>query len=315
MTGTAGFIGSHVAQRLLREGWEVVGLDNFDPFYDPAVKEGNLAPLRQARHFHFVRCDIRDLERLKEGFAAHGPFDAIIHLAARAGVRPSIQQPLLYAEVNVTGTLNLLQLAVQTDNRPAFLFASSSSVYGNNPKTPFSESDPVDHPISPYAATKKAGELMAFTYHHLYGLSVFCLRFFTVFGPRQRPDLAIHQFARALLAGKPIRMFGDGRSSRDYTYIDDIVDGVVRAAERCRGYEIINLGGNHPVGLRQMIDTVARACNVVPVIEQVEVQAGDVERTFADISKAQRLLDYQPATDFEEGVRRQVEWMKSAGVV
>jgi len=309
ITGAAGFIGSHVAGRMLCDGWIVVGLDNFDPFYPRPLKEANLAGLA-ADGFTFVEADIRDAEQVAAVFDAHGPFDAVLHLAAKAGVRPSIADPLGYERTNITGTMNLLQSTVEADPSTRFVFASSSSVYGNNPKTPFSEDDPVDHPISPYAATKKAGELICHTYHHLYGLPLFCLRFFTVYGPRQRPDLAIGKFARRILGGEPIDVFGDGTSSRDYTYIDDIVDGVVAAVERCRGCEIINLGSKNPVTLTDMVATVAAACGAEPIINRMGDQPGDVVRTYADVRKAAALLDYAPSMPFDEGVRRQVRWLK-----
>lgn len=310
VTGAAGFIGSHAAEDLLNQGHCVVGLDNFDPFYNRADKQRNLTPLLEHEAFLFVEADICDSAAMDELFQTAGPFEAILHLAARAGVRPSIADPLACQRVNITGTMHLLGRAVEQDRRPKFLFASSSSVYGNNPKVPFSETDPVDNPISPYAATKKAGELICHTYHHLYRLPVFCLRFFTVYGPRQRPDLAIARFARNILAGEPIEMYGDGTTSRDYTYIDDIVAGVRRAVERCDGYEIINLGSNHPITLKDMIATVAAACGREAEIKQMPMQPGDVDRTFADVEKAARLLDYAPATPFDQGVARQVEWLR-----
>jgi len=310
VTGAAGFIGSHTSASLIADGHDVVGIDNFDPFYDRETKESNLKGLLEADNFQFVEADIRDHDRMAELFAAHAPLDAVLHLAARAGVRPSIQDPIGYEQVNIAGTLNLLQAAVAQDNPPKFVFASSSSVYGNNPKVPFSESDPVDNPISPYAATKKACELISHSYHHLYQLPVTGLRFFTVFGPRQRPDLAINKFARLILSGQPIEMFGDGTTSRDYTYIDDIVAGVRAAIDRCSGYEIINLGSKHPITLTDMIATVADACGHEPIIQTKPMQPGDVNRTFADVEKAARLLDYQPNTPFAEGVKRQVDWLK-----
>jgi len=311
VTGAAGFIGSHTSASLVADGHDVLGIDNFDPFYDRRTKESNLQNLLEADNFQFVEADIRDHDRMAKLFTTGAPVDAVLHLAARAGVRPSIQDPVGYEQVNIAGTLNLLQAAIAMDNAPKFIFASSSSVYGNNPKVPFSESDPVDNPISPYAATKKACELICHTYHYLYQLPVTCLRFFTVFGPRQRPDLAIDKFARSILSGEPIEMFGDGTSSRDYTYIDDIVTGVRAAIDRCRGYEIINLGSNHPVTLTDMIATVAGACGREPIIETKPTQPGDVNQTFADIEKAARLLDYKPTTPFDQGVARQVEWLKS----
>jgi UDP-glucuronate 4-epimerase len=310
VTGAAGFIGSHATESLLGDGHQVVGLDNFDPFYPRAVKEQNLAAARRHPGFRLVEADIRDPAAVAAAFQDGGPFDAVLHLAAKAGVRPSIAEPLLYAQVNIVVTLNLLDQAARQRPRPRFVFGSSSSVYGNNPKVPFSETDPVDNPISPYAATKKAGELLAYTYHHLEGMAVWCLRFFTVYGPRQRPDLAIHKFARLILAGRPVQQFGDGTSSRDYTYIDDIVCGVRRALERCEGYEIVNLGSKNPVSLGRMIEVVAEACGRRPTVEVLPDQAGDVERTFADVAKAERLLDYRPTMPFEEGVRRFVAWLR-----
>jgi UDP-glucuronate 4-epimerase len=311
ITGVAGFIGSHVAESLLADGEAVVGLDNFDPFYDRRAKQDNLRCVRAAGGaFDFVEADIRDAGAVGEVFRALGPFDVVLHLAARAGVRPSIADPLGYESVNVAGTMNLLEASVRLAPPPRFVFASSSSVYGNNPKAPFSESDNVDNPISPYAATKKAGELICHTYHHLHGLPVWCLRFFTVYGPRQRPDLAICKFTRQILAGEPVEMFGDGSTSRDYTYIDDIVFGVRRAIQRCAGYEIINLGSEHPVTLRDMIATVAAACGRDARIEPKPMQPGDVERTCADVTKARRLLDYRPGKPFAEGVKAQVQWYR-----
>ena len=311
ITGAAGFIGSHVAEALLADGEPVVGLDNFDAFYDRATKEENLRHVRATGEaFSFVEADIRDAGAVDEVFGAQGPFDVVLHLAARAGVRPSIADPLGYESVNVAGTMNLLEASVRQKPLPRFIFASSSSVYGNNPKAPFSESDNVDNPISPYAATKKAGELICHTYHHLHGLPVWCLRFFTVYGPRQRPDLAICKFTKQILAGEPVEMFGDGSTSRDYTYIDDIVFGVRRAIQRCAGYEIINLGSEHPVTLADMIATVAAACGRQAVIEPKCMQPGDVECTYADVTKAQRLLDYRPSKPFAEGVKAQVEWYR-----
>lgn len=310
VTGSAGFIGSHAVERLLADGHEVVGLDNFDAFYDRCTKQSNLEAALAHHRYTFWEADIRDTERMAEIFRRHGPFDAVMHLAAKAGVRPSIAEPRLYEEVNIAGTMNLLEAAVRSSRPTRFVFASSSSVYGNNPKVPFSETDPVDNPISPYAATKKAGELICHTYHHLYDLPVFCLRFFTVYGPRQRPDLAIQKFIRKIFAGEPVPMYGDGSSSRDYTYIDDVIAGVRRAIDRCRGYEIINLGSRHPVVLKEMIEVVAEACGKEAVIEPLPMQPGDAERTFADVGKAARLLDYKPSVPFREGVALQVEWFR-----
>lgn len=310
ITGVAGFIGSHVADALLRANDEVVGLDNFDAFYERRFKEDNLREALRSDRFTLQEADICDAGAVVETFSALGPFDVVLHLAARAGVRPSIKDPPGYAAVNIAGTINLLDSAVRADSRPRFVFASSSSVYGNSPKVPFSESDNVDNPISPYAATKKAAELICHAYHHLYELPVFCLRFFTVYGPRQRPDLAIYKFTRCILGGRSIQMYGDGASSRDYTHIDDIVLGVRRAIERCEGYEIINLGSEHPVTLCEMIEAVADACGASPSIEKLPMQPGDVDRTFADVQKAERLLGYRPGVPFADGVRGFVDWYR-----
>jgi UDP-glucuronate 4-epimerase len=311
LTGAAGFIASHLSERLLTEGHSVVGLDNFDDFYDSAIKERNLTVARDHSAFDLARGDIRDPERLvglPEGI------DTIVHIAARAGVRPSIADPALYYDVNVTGTLRLLEFA-RKRRITRFVFASSSSVYGNNVKVPFSESDPVDHPISPYAASKKAGELLCHTYSHLYGITCLNLRLFTVYGPRQRPDLAIHKFARLLAAGEEIPMFGDGTTRRDYTYIDDIlqgVDGAIRwVRENDGAFEIINLGESRTVELREMIRVVGEEMGIEPRIRRLPVQPGDVERTFADISKARSLLGYDPRWEFRAGVREFVKWLRS----
>jgi len=311
VTGAAGFIGSHASERLLADGHNIVGLDNFDPFYGRGLKEANLQVLRCQPRFLFVEMDIRDGTGVNRLMAQQGPFDAILHLAAKAGVRPSLRDPRGYEQVNIAGTMNLLEAIVQSKPSTRFVFASSSSVYGNNSQVPFSENDPVDRPISPYAATKRAGELLTYTYHHRYGMPAFCLRLFTVYGPRQRPDLAICKFACSILQGDAIQVYGDGTSSRDYTYIDDIVEGIVRAVERCRGYEIINLGSNRPITLQEMIAVVADACGRTPDVQHLPMQPGDVERTFADIGKAARVLDYVPLTAFGEGVRRQVKWLRS----
>jgi len=309
VTGAAGFIGSHVCEALLAGGWTVRGLDCFDDFYDPGVKRHNLEQCRADPCFSLVEGDIRDAaivdRALSEGT------DALVHLAARAGVRPSIERPLLYQDVNVTGTAVLLE-AARTHRVPRFIFASSSSVYGNNPKVPFAESDNVDHPISPYAATKKAGELLCHTYHHLYGLDVTCLRFFTVYGARQRPDLAIHKFTRLIEAGKPIPVFGDGSMRRDHTYIDDIVAGVLAAIDRCQGYRIYNLGNSSPVSLADLIAAIERALGRKAVIERLPLQPGDVERTYADVNLARAELGYEPKTDLNTGLQHFVTWFRGS---
>lgn len=308
VTGGAGFIGSHLCERLLTLGHTVVALDNFNDYYNPNLKWRNVELLRQRAEFTLAEADILDRPRLQELFGAQR-FDAILHLAARAGVRPSILQPLLYEQVNIQGTMNLLELA-REHKIDRFIFGSTSSVYGENPKVPFSEDDPVDHPISPYAATKKACELICFTYHHLYHLKTTCLRFFTVYGPRQRPDMAIHKFTQLIAAGQKVPMFGDGTTRRDYTYISDIIDGVCLALEHCTGYHLYNLGESQTIELRRLIDLIAANLNKEARIERLPIQPGDVPITYADITRAQRELGYQPRVNVEEGVRQFVEWFK-----
>jgi UDP-glucuronate 4-epimerase len=313
VTGGAGFIGSTLTERLLARGDRVVCLDDFDDFYDPTIKRRNLTTALASPAFRLVEGDICDLRLLQSLFAEEG-FDVVVHIAARAGVRPSILQPLLYQKVNVEGSTNLFEMARQHDVAN-FVFTSSSSVYGENEKVPFAETDPVDYPISPYAATKRAGELIAHTYHHLFGVNITCLRPFTVYGPRQRPEMAIHLFTHAILEGKPIRMFGDGSSSRDYTYIDDLVDGFVAAVDRPLGYQIINLGEHEVTTLRELIDLIAEATGKQAIIDQQPMQPGDVPRTYADVSRAKELLGYQPKVSMREGIRRFVEWYRTtAGV-
>lgn len=309
VTGAAGFIGSHTCDALLERGERVVGLDNFDDFYEAAAKERNLEAALDHDAFRLVRGDVRDPEALR---ALPPDVEAVVHLAARAGVRPSIEKPELYADVNVMGTVRLLAWAKRRGVR-SFVFASSSSVYGNNEKVPFSESDPVDHPISPYAATKKAGELVCHAASHLDGIAMACLRFFTVYGPRQRPDLAVHKFARILRDGGPIPMFGDGTTSRDYTYVDDTVSGVLGALEwvsrEAGSYRVFNLGNHRTVALSDMIRIIGEEMGVEPRVERLPMQPGDVVRTFADIERARHELGYRPDTDFRDGVRRFLEWL------
>ena len=306
VTGGAGFIGSHVVERLLAAGREVVVLDSFDEFYAPALKRRNLESALAHEGFRLVVGDIRDSASVDAAFD-RGPIDAVVHLAARAGVRPSIADPALYTSVNLDGTVVLLE-ACRRRGVARFLFGSSSSVYGNNVKVPFSESDPVDHPISPYAATKRAGELLAHTYHHLFGMDVACLRFFTVFGPRQRPDLAIRKFAELIAADQEIPVFGDGTSGRDYTYVDDIVSGVLRALESARGFHIWNLGGAHPVMLNDLISGLEERLRRKARVKRLPLQPGDVERTWADVSKAKRELDWAPVTGFASGMDKFAAW-------
>lgn len=308
LTGAAGFIGSHTSRALLNEGHQVIGIVDLNDFYNPAWKEENLQPLKENKEFTFYKQDIRDLEGLLTIARQHRP-EVILHLAARAGVRPSIREPLLYEETNVRGTLNLLEIAREQGIRQ-FVFASSSSVYGNQDKVPFSETDPCNAPISPYAATKKAAELLAYTYSHLYGINCIGLRFFTVYGPAGRPDMAPYLFTEAILTGRPINKFGDGTTRRDYTYIDDIVAGVAASINIDRRFEIINLGNNSPITLNEFISTLENITgNQMQVIEK-EMQPGDVVQTYADIEKAKKLLGFEPKTSFAEGMSKFVEWFK-----
>ncbi|MBN1123663.1 MAG: GDP-mannose 4,6-dehydratase [Sedimentisphaerales bacterium] len=309
VTGAAGFIGSHLSKRLVCNGWKVIGLDNFDPFYSSDVKWNNITDLIKSSQFELMQGDIRD-EHAVASIMADGGFDCIIHLAAKAGVRPSIEDPVGYQDVNINGTVVLLE-AAKKHRIPKFIFASSSSVYGNNKKVPFHESDNVDFPISPYAATKKAGELLCYTYSYLYGIGMTCLRFFTVYGPRQRPDLAIHKFARLIEKGKPIPVFGDGSMRRDFTYIDDIIDGVVAAIEKCEGYNIYNLGESRPVRLDELIGQIETALGKKAILDRRPMQPGDVNQTYADVSKAVRELGYNPQTEISEGLKRFVQWLRS----
>jgi UDP-glucuronate 4-epimerase len=309
VTGGAGFIGSHLVERLLARGSRVVALDNFDAFYPAEVKRRNLAGASGHADFRLVEGDIRDASALDLALAGEG-VGAVVHLAARAGVRPSIAEPALYASVNLEGTVAVLE-ACRRHAVPTLLFGSSSSVYGNNAKVPFAEDDPVDRPISPYAATKRGGELLAHTYHHLFGLRVACLRFFTVFGPRQRPDLAIHAFARLLAEGRPLPIFGDGSSGRDYTYVDDVVDGVLRALERTTSFHVWNLGGSHPVLLRELVDRLASGLGVPARLEHRPMPPGDVDRTWADVSRARAELGWTPSVGFDEGIERFLSWFRS----
>jgi len=311
VTGAAGFIGSWLTERLLARGDRVVGVDNFDPFYGRAAKERNLSGAYAYPSFRLVEADCTDPAGLDPALAAED-FDVIVHLAAKAGVRPSIRNPAAYATANVMGTQILLEFARRRGIR-RFVLASSSSVYGNNRKIPFAEDDPVIAPISPYAATKVAAEVISRTYHHLYGMSIVALRFFTVYGPRQRPDLAIRTFATRMLRNETISVFGDGASQRDYTWIDDILAGALAAidyTDAVRGtFEVINLGGNRTTTLQRLISLLAHALDVEPALDHQPAQPGDVRRTYADITKASRLLGYAPATTIEEGIPRFVAWM------
>jgi UDP-glucuronate 4-epimerase len=308
VTGSAGFIGSHLCERLLANGHRVVGLDNFDSFYSPQVKRNNIAASLSKKEFKLVEGDIRDSSCV-ENILSADKIEMIFHLAAKAGVRPSIENPLEYQDVNVAGTLVLLE-AARKHGLKKFIFASSSSVYGNNEKVPFSETDNVDFPISPYAATKKAGELLCYTYSHLYGMDLTCLRFFTVYGPRQRPDLAIHKFTKLIETDQPIRVFGDGSMRRDHTYIDDIIDGVIGAMNACKGYEIYNLGESCPIRLDTLIQSIEVALDKKANITRLPLQPGDVKVTYADVSKATKRFDYHPKTQLAEGLKKFVEWFR-----
>jgi UDP-glucuronate 4-epimerase len=311
LTGAAGFIGSHVAERLLADGARVVGVDNFDPFYDPAEKRANLEASLGHPAFTFVEADCAEPAALEAALGVG--FDVVVHLAAKAGVRPSIEDPGGYVRANLVATQAMLDLA-RRRGIERFVFGSSSSVYGNNEQVPFSETDPVDHPISPYAATKRAGELLCHAHHHLYGTAVHCLRFFTVYGPRQRPDLAIRKFASLMLRGEEVPVFGDGSTERDYTWIDDIVDGVVasvrRTAEHPGEYQLINLGGSRTTSLARLVDLIAAAVGVEPRIRRLPEQPGDVRRTYADVSRARELLGYEPGTPIEQGIPAFVQWLR-----
>lgn len=314
VTGGAGFIGSHLVDRLIGEGiWNVTVVDDLNDFYSPDLKHLNIAAHKDDPNYKFVRCDIRDADDLEHVFA-EGDFDVIVHLAARAGVRPSLLEPKLYVETNINGTMNLLELAKEFGVKQ-FVFGSSSSVYGINSKVPFSEDDKIFKPISPYAATKAAGELLCHTFTHLYDMRTVCLRFFTVYGARQRPDLAIHKFTKMISEGRTIPVFGDGTSRRDYTYVDDIIQGV-RASIDYVGtmHEVFNLGESETTELSRLIELIEESLGKKAVIDRQPMQPGDVPVTFADISKARRFLNYNPTTKIEEGIPKFVDWYRSSRV-
>lgn len=310
ITGGAGFIGSHLVDRLINEGgWRITVIDDFNDFYSPAIKRRNVQLHAGNPDYQLFKTDIRDHGALEQIFR-QTKFDCLVHLAARAGVRPSLKHPLLYAETNINGTLNLLELAREHDLKQ-FVFGSSSSVYGINAKVPFTEEDPIRQPISPYAATKAAGELLCHTYAHLYGLRCICLRFFTVYGARQRPDLAIHKFARLISEGRPIPVFGDGTTRRDYTFINDIIAGVRAAVDyTTTDYEVINLGESRTVELRELISLLEKELGAAAIIERQPAQPGDVPQTYADITKAADLLGYRPKTQIEEGISLFIKWLR-----
>jgi UDP-glucuronate 4-epimerase len=311
VTGGAGFIGSHLVDRLLSTNVDkITVVDDFNDFYEPEIKRENIRDQSKDPRHKVIEADIRNSSALAEVFNQNR-FDCIVHLAARAGVRPSLKEPKLYSETNINGTLNLLELA-RHHGVKQFVFGSSSSVYGINAKVPFSEDDPIRRPISPYAATKAAGELLCHTYSHLYGLRCVCLRFFTVYGPRQRPDLAIHKFAKLISEDKPIPVFGDGTTRRDYTYVDDIIDGVMAAIDYDRSdYEVFNLGESRTVELKELIALLEKELGTRAKIVREPPQPGDVPQTFADITKARALLGYNPQTQIEDGLHRFVEWFRT----
>jgi UDP-glucuronate 4-epimerase len=306
VTGGAGFIGSHLCEHLLKMNHQVVCVDNFNSFYYPGIKERNISSVKNNKGFSLFKADIRNRDELADILKKSKP-ELIIHLAAMPGVRPSIENPFLFFDVNVTGTLVVLE-TMRSFGINKMIFASSSSVYGNNSKVPFSESDPVENQISPYASSKRACELLCYTYHSLYKFDIFCLRFFTVYGPRQRPDLAIHKFTSRILENKPIQVFGDGNTSRDYTYISDIIEGIYNSVTRLKGFEIYNLGESRTISLSNMIETLENALGKKAIKEFLPPQPGDVERTFADISKARNELDYNPVFDFKKGIEEFVRW-------
>lgn len=310
VTGGAGFIGSHVCERLLGLGHSVWALDDLNNFYSPAIKERNLAEIRsRGGSFDCVRGDLTCAETVTQLFQ-RVRFDQVIHLAARAGVRPSLMEPALYQRVNVEGTVNILEAARLNGVRKVTI-ASSSSVYGINSKVPFSEEDPIFNAISPYASSKLACEALGHVYHHVYGMDIAMLRFFTVYGPRQRPDLAIHKFAQLISAGKPIPVFGDGSAARDYTYVDDTVDGVIAVTQRELGFQIFNLGESQTVTLSKLIELIEDALGKKAIIERHPNQPGDVPITYANIAKARAQLGYNPQTKIEAGIPRFIEWFKN----
>lgn len=308
VTGAAGFIGSHLSEALLRRGDRVVGFDNLNAYYDPRIKRRNLAQLAIHAGFSFVEGDLREKQAVDAVFEAQA-FDAVIHLAAMAGVRPSIVDPVLYTEVNLTGTTLLLE-GMRHSGCRRLQFGSSSSVYGGCTEIPFRESFVADRPVSPYAATKRAGEVLCHAYHHLFGFAIACLRFFTVYGPRQRPEMAIHQFTRLIDEGRPIPFFGDGSSRRDYTFVGDIVDGVVRSLDKTTGFEVYNLGGSHTVSLKELVELIEARVGKPAILDRRPDQPGDVPITSADVSKAEREIGYRPQTGIEQGLDRFMDWYR-----
>ncbi len=311
VTGGAGFIGSHLVDRLLERDDRVVCIDNFDPFYPPEIKRRNIADALNNECFSLVEGDIRNRDHLEAIFSGQ-EIESVIHLAARAGVRPSITDPLLYQDVNLKGTLNLLEVSKDHGVRN-FIFGSSSSVYGSRDTTPFRETDDVSRPISPYAATKLAGEALCFTYHHLYNMPMSCLRFFTVYGPRHRPEMAIHKFTRLIDEGGEVELYGDGSSRRDYTFVSDIVDGIIAALDKKLDYEIVNLGGSETTQLKKLVSLIEEGLGKKARICYLPEQPGDVPITYADVSKARDLLGYKPRVKIEEGIETFIQWYRDRG--
>ena len=306
VTGGAGFIGSHLIDQLLDVGNAVTSIDNFNNFYNPEIKTIN-----QARHFNFesfksIKADIRDHDTLQQIFREN-EFGIVIHLAAMAGVRPSLDNPAYYTDVNITGTQSLLSVAAENEI-DGFIFASSSSIYGNNEKIPFSEDDNVDRQISPYGASKKMGEILCYPYHYLYNIPMTCLRFFTVYGPRQRPEMAIHKFVRHILTGKPVPFFGDGETARDYTYIDDIISGILNAMKNVGDYAIYNLGNSEPIKLKELVGIIEEETGKKLVLDKQDLPRGDVNQTFADITRSKKHLEYNPQVHINDGLIRFIEW-------
>ncbi len=306
--GGAGFIGSHVSEKLLENSQKVICIDNFDNFYPKEIKQKNIEFALKNKNYIFKEIDICNFSELSSCFEENN-IDVVVHLAAKAGVRPSINNPEAYYKTNVLGTLNVLE-TMKLHGKSKLIFASSSSVYGNSVEMPFSELQNVDRPISPYAASKKAGELLCYTYHELYNFDIFCLRFFTVYGPRQRPDLAIHKFTRQILNNETIKIYGNGDTCRDYTYVDDVVDGILKSINYLAGYEIINIGESRTVSVLEVVSEIEKNLNLKANIEFISYQAGDVSSTFSNISKARQLINYNPVWSFEDGIKEFVKWMK-----
>lgn len=309
VTGGTGFIGSHLIDRLLVNDNQIICLDNLNDYYNPEIKKLNQSEHLLHPNYTFINGDIRDGETIRNLFENYS-IDIVVHLAAMAGVRPSIEDPVLYTDVNINGTQTLLESMMESSVKK-FVFASSSSVYGNNKKTPFSEDDIVDFQISPYGATKKMGEVMCYTYHHLSGIPTSCLRFFTVYGPRQRPEMAIHKFTRMIKNGEAIPFFGDGSTARDYTFIEDIINGILATITADDQFAIYNLGNSEPVKLDELVHVIGERVGVDPILDRQDLPTGDVQQTFADVSRAKSRLDYMPSISIDEGVDRFVDWYES----